>query len=76
MGTHINGARKKGGNGAWVGARKNGVNARGWTDIQAIGWEHAVCVMFPDAGYPNHLFAFNLAFAWPPTSNTFGCIYG
>ena len=58
------GARKNGGNGARVGARKKRVNARGRTDIQAIGWEHAVCVMFPDAGYPDHLFAFiYLAFA-------------
>ena len=44
------GARKKGGNGARVGARKNwGIIARGWTDIKTIGWEHAVCVVFPYA---------------------------
>ena len=44
------GARKNGGNGARVGARKNwGIIARGWTDIKTIGWEHAVCVVFPYA---------------------------
>ena len=49
MGTLIIGARKHGGNGAdanWGHA---------WGRYQAIGWEHAVCGMFPDASYPNNL---------------------
>ena len=55
MGTHI-GARKQWGIGAWVGARKQRGNAWGMMDVRTC-WEHAVCVMFPDAGYPDCLFA-------------------
>ena len=48
------GARKNRGIGACVGARKNGGNgARGIIIVamgpKAVGWEHAVCVMFPYA---------------------------
>ena len=50
------GARKNGGIGACVGARKNGGNgARGIiiisVDCKTVGWEHAVCVVFPYTGY-------------------------
>ena len=60
MGTLIIGARKHGGN----GADANWGNA--WGRYQALGWERAVCVMFPDACYPNNLLACICLFACLP----------
>ena len=67
------GARKNGVNGAAVGQRGN---ARG--ENEALGREHIVALVFPDAsGSFNlinafvYLFAFICLFAWAPTAKNF-----
>ena len=61
------GARKNGVNGAAVGQRGN---ARG--GYEAVGREHIVALMFPDAGgFINIVCTFVHLFAWAPTAKNF-----
>ena len=61
------GARKNGVNGAAVGQRGNA-----WGENEALGREHIVALVFPDASDSfNVINTFVYLFAWAPTAKTF-----